>query len=92
MDPELVFGFLNDYLSRMVPVIRSHSGYVDKYIWRCHHGLFPSSAADALGAAVGMAEGAHSASIASKRGGALLPFPSPWHPFRSAGPGYHRER
>lgn len=54
MDPQIVFGFLNDYLSRMVPVIREHSGYVDKYIGDAIMALFPARAYDALAAALGM--------------------------------------
>jgi class 3 adenylate cyclase len=37
------FNFINSYLSRVVPVIREHNGFVDKYIGDAIMALFPDS-------------------------------------------------
>ena len=54
MDPEENFRFINDYLSRVSPVIRRHSGFIDKYMGDGIMALFPGGPDDAVRAAVGM--------------------------------------
>jgi len=56
MTPEENFNFLNSYLGRMGPEIRSHRGFIDKYIGDGIMALFPQTADDALAAAVSMHE------------------------------------
>lgn len=48
------FDFLNGWMGRVAPVIRSEHGYVDKYIGDGIMALFPKSADDAVRAAVEM--------------------------------------
>ena len=54
MTPKESFDFINAYLAKMGPLIRSHSGFIDKYIGDAIMALFPESAADALDAAIEM--------------------------------------
>ena len=54
MTPRESFNFLNAYLRRMNPVIRSNGGYVDKYIGDGILALFPAAADDALTSSVEM--------------------------------------
>ncbi|NET89931.1 MAG: response regulator [Kamptonema sp. SIO1D9] len=54
MSPKQNFDFLNAYLSRVCPVIRSHRGFIDKYIGDAVMALFPDSPDDALQAAIDM--------------------------------------
>jgi predicted ATPase/class 3 adenylate cyclase len=54
MTPEENFTFLNSYLSRVGPVIRQHSGFIDKYIGDAIMALFPGEPSDCLHAAVAM--------------------------------------
>ncbi|MDF0552811.1 response regulator [Kamptonema sp. UHCC 0994] len=54
MSPEENFSFLNDYLSRVSPVIRDHNGFIDKYIGDAIMALFPESANDAVAGAIAM--------------------------------------
>ena len=54
MSPEENFSFLNDYLSRVSPVIRANNGFIDKYIGDAIMALFPKSANDAVAAAIAM--------------------------------------
>jgi class 3 adenylate cyclase/HAMP domain-containing protein len=54
MSPEENFNFLNSYLSRVGPEIRSNSGFIDKYIGDGIMALFPEKPDDALQAAVAM--------------------------------------
>ncbi|MGB2923727.1 MAG: adenylate/guanylate cyclase domain-containing protein, partial [Limnothrix sp.] len=49
-----VFVLLNDYLSRMGPVIEANTGFIDKYIGDGIMALFPNSAQDAVRAAIAM--------------------------------------
>jgi class 3 adenylate cyclase len=49
MTPDETFAFINDYLSRMGPAIRSHGGFIDKYIGDGIMALF-ARADDALAA------------------------------------------
>lgn len=48
------FRFLNSYLSRFGPIVREHSGFVDKYIGDCIMALFPSEPDCAIRAGVAM--------------------------------------
>ncbi|HLF91306.1 MAG TPA: adenylate/guanylate cyclase domain-containing protein [Anaerolineales bacterium] len=54
MTPQENFNFLNDYLSRISPIIRQHKGFIDKYMGDGIMALFPESVDTALEAAVGM--------------------------------------
>ncbi len=54
MSPEETFKFLNSYLNRIGPIIRSHNGFIDKYIGDGIMALFPQSPQDALNAAIAM--------------------------------------
>lgn len=54
MSPEENFTFLNDYLSRVSPVIRANNGFIDKYIGDAIMALFPGSANDAVTGAIAM--------------------------------------
>jgi adenylate cyclase len=59
MTPKENFDFINSYLDKVGPVIRDHHGFIDKYIGDAVMALFPSSAADALEAALSMHERVH---------------------------------
>ena len=48
MTPEQNFNFINNYLSRVSPVIRAHNGFIDKYIGDAVMALFPESVDDAI--------------------------------------------
>jgi class 3 adenylate cyclase len=52
MTPQQNFNFINSYLSRVGPVIREHSGFIDKYIGDAIMALFPSHPNDAIQAAI----------------------------------------
>ena len=54
MSPKENFGFVNQFLSQVSPVIREHHGFVDKYMGDGIMALFPGTADDAVAAAVGM--------------------------------------
>ncbi|RKZ89883.1 MAG: hypothetical protein DRR19_11005, partial [Candidatus Parabeggiatoa sp. nov. 1] len=54
MTPQDNFNFINAYLSRMEPIIGQHHGFIDKYIGDAIMALFPTSADDAMQAAIGM--------------------------------------
>lgn len=54
MTPRENFNFLNSYLKRMNPHIQKNRGFIDKYIGDSIMALFPSSAEDAVNAAVDM--------------------------------------
>ena len=54
MSPAENFNFLNAYLKRMGPCIRSNGGFIDKYIGDAIMALFPGPADDALRAAIAM--------------------------------------
>lgn len=48
MTPEHNFRFVNNYLSRMNPIIVKHRGFIDKYIGDSIMALYPTNADDAL--------------------------------------------
>ena len=54
MTPQENFNFINDYLSRVGPIIRKHNGFIDKYIGDAVMALFPKRAEDAVDAAIAM--------------------------------------
>ncbi len=54
MTPEQNFKFINSYLSVMGPVIRSHHGFIDKFIGDAIMALFDKSPDDAVRGAIGM--------------------------------------
>jgi two-component system sensor histidine kinase ChiS len=54
MTPAENFNFINSYLSRVSPVIRTYSGFIDKYIGDAIMALFPETPEDALKAAIEM--------------------------------------
>lgn len=54
MEPQEIFDFINAYLGQMEPIITEYHGFIDKYIGDAIMALFPTSADDALRAAVTM--------------------------------------
>ncbi|HEY9811721.1 MAG TPA: response regulator [Halomicronema sp.] len=54
MTPKENFDFINAYLNRVCPVIRTHQGFIDKYIGDGIMALFPHSPEDAIKAAIAM--------------------------------------
>lgn len=54
LTPQENFEFLNSYLKRVGPIIRSHGGFIDKYIGDAVMALFPAGADDAIQAAIEM--------------------------------------
>uniref|UniRef100_E6PE38 Two-component hybrid sensor and regulator n=1 Tax=mine drainage metagenome TaxID=410659 RepID=E6PE38_9ZZZZ len=54
MTPTENFEFLNSYLKNVTPIIRTHHGFIDKYIGDAIMALFPDKAVDALEAAVAL--------------------------------------
>jgi class 3 adenylate cyclase len=54
MTPKENFNFINSFLSRVGPEIRSHNGFIDKYIGDAVMALFPDKADDAIDAGIAM--------------------------------------
>ncbi len=54
LSPEETFRFINQYLARMGPTIRSNNGFVDKYMGDGIMALFPGSREDAARCAIDM--------------------------------------
>jgi predicted ATPase/class 3 adenylate cyclase/tRNA A-37 threonylcarbamoyl transferase component Bud32 len=54
MTPQENFDFINSFLGVMVPIIKKHSGFVDKYIGDAIMALFPRNADDAIKASIEM--------------------------------------
>jgi class 3 adenylate cyclase len=54
MTPQENFDFINDYLSKMAPIIGQHHGFIDKYIGDAIMALFPGSADEAVSASIAM--------------------------------------
>lgn len=54
MTPQENFNFINNYLSKMEPIINEYQGFIDKYIGDGIMALFPTSADDAVLAAIAM--------------------------------------
>jgi len=54
MTPQENFDFINDYLSKMAPIIGQHHGFIDKYIGDAIMALFPGSADEAVNASIAM--------------------------------------
>ncbi|MFC1850434.1 adenylate/guanylate cyclase domain-containing protein, partial [candidate division CSSED10-310 bacterium] len=52
MSPKENFDFLNDYLKSVIPSVRRHGGFIDKYIGDAVMAVFPRSAQDAISSAV----------------------------------------
>ncbi len=52
MSPQENFNFLNSYLKRIGPIIRSNGGFIDKYIGDAVMALFPDSAEKAVDTAL----------------------------------------
>jgi two-component system sensor histidine kinase ChiS len=48
LSSEASFGFINDYLQTMAPIIRKHHGFIDKYIGDGIMALFPKRPDDAI--------------------------------------------
>lgn len=56
MTPEENVSFLNRYLAAMVPIVRDHNGFVDKYIGDAVMAIFPGQPADAVRCAIAMVQ------------------------------------
>lgn len=54
MTPKENFDFINSYLNKVGPVIREHSGFIDKYIGDAVMALFAGSIDDAIESAIAM--------------------------------------
>lgn len=54
LSPEETFLFLNDYLRQVGPIIRSHNGFIEKYVGDAIFALFEKQPEDALSAAIQM--------------------------------------
>ena len=54
LEPAENFKFVNDYLAGVVPSIREHNGYVDKYIGDAIMALFTEEGSDAVKSAIDM--------------------------------------
>lgn len=54
MTPQQTFNMINSYLSVMNPVVSAHHGMIDKYMGDAIMALFPTTADDALSAALAM--------------------------------------
>ncbi|EHQ06539.1 adenylate/guanylate cyclase domain-containing protein [Leptonema illini] len=54
MTPQECFQFLNDYLGRVSPVVRSYGGFIDKFIGDAIMPIFPDSPNNAVRAAIEM--------------------------------------
>ena len=54
MTPQQNFDFLNSYLKRATPIIRTHHGFIDKYIGDAIMALFARDPGDALAAGVAL--------------------------------------
>ena len=52
MSPDDNFKFINEYLGRVGPYVRSHGGFIDKFIGDAIMALFPSNPEDALDSAI----------------------------------------
>lgn len=48
LTPKQTFKFLNDYLSRIAPIIRRHDGFIDKYLGDGIMAIFPGRRDDAV--------------------------------------------
>jgi len=69
MSPQETFNFINSYLNQMAPIIEQHHGFIDKYIGDAIMALFPTSANDALEAAIAMLEKLKTYNIGRERAG-----------------------
>ena len=54
MTPKENFNFINSFLSKIGPEIRSHNGFIDKYIGDAVMALFPDKSDDAIDAGISM--------------------------------------
>lgn len=54
MQPDENFKFLNSFYKRIGPIIRTHGGFIDKYIGDAIMALFPNQPEDAIDAAINM--------------------------------------
>ncbi|GBF43934.1 adenylate cyclase family protein [Leptospira ellinghausenii] len=54
LSPEETFLFLNDYLKQVGPIIRSHNGFIEKYVGDAIFALFEKEPEDALSSAIQM--------------------------------------
>ncbi len=54
LTPKQTFNFLNNYLSRIAPIIRRHDGFIDKYLGDGIMAIFPGKKDDAVSCALDM--------------------------------------
>ncbi|MFT7622452.1 MAG: class 3 adenylate cyclase [Myxococcota bacterium] len=55
MTPTELFDFLNQYFGAMVPLVREHKGFVDKYIGDALMALYPGGITNGLASAMARA-------------------------------------
>lgn len=54
LTPKETFDFLNSYLERIVPIIRNHGGFIDKYIGDAIMALFPGNIEEVINTSIEM--------------------------------------
>lgn len=69
MTPQENIDFLNIHLANIVPIIKKHNGFIDKYIGDAIMALFPGGVNDALSAAVEMQQKVNEFNIAGSTSG-----------------------
>jgi class 3 adenylate cyclase len=72
LTPKQTFNFLNDYLSRIAPVIRRHGGFIDKYLGDGIMAIFPGRVDDAVYAALEMIQEVRRINIQREKDGLTL--------------------
>lgn len=72
LTPKQTFNFLNDYLSRIAPVIRRHGGFIDKYLGDGIMAIFPGRVDDAVYAGLEMIQEVRRINIQREKDGLAL--------------------
>ena len=72
LTPEENFQFVNDYNGRMGPIIQNNKGFVNQYLGDGIMAIFPSSASDALRAAIEMQQAIHNYNQERKASGKAI--------------------
>lgn len=69
MSPQENIDFLNSHLANVVPIIKKHNGFIDKYIGDAIMALFPGGVNDAVNAAVEMQQKVNEFNISNAAAG-----------------------